>query len=76
MSTSRRAVLGMIATAAVAGPLVTLPATPAFAADLYGSNTDLYADPNLTEGVDYARRLRRHAPVSYTHLTLPTNREV
>lgn len=61
MSTSRRAVLGLIATAAVAGPLVTLPATPALAADLYGSNTDLYADPALTEGVDYARRLRRHA---------------
>lgn len=60
MSTSRRAVLGMIATAAVAGPLVTLPAAPALAADLYDSNTDLYADPDLTEGVDYARRFRRH----------------
>ncbi|TDC82769.1 hypothetical protein E1193_10835 [Micromonospora sp. KC606] len=61
MSTSRRTVLGMIATAAVAGPLVGLSQpTPAFAADLYDSNTDLYSDPNLAEGVDYARRYRRH----------------
>lgn len=27
----------------------------------YPSNTALYADPALTEGVDYARRFRRHA---------------
>ncbi|MEU4289762.1 poly-gamma-glutamate hydrolase family protein [Kribbella sp. NPDC026596] len=26
----------------------------------FASNTDLYADPGLTEGVDYARRFRRH----------------
>ncbi|MDG4830119.1 poly-gamma-glutamate hydrolase family protein [Solwaraspora sp. WMMD1047] len=67
MSTSRRAVLGMIATAAVAGPLAGLSApAPALAADLYDSNTDLYADPNLTEGVDYARRYRRHALLDNT----------
>jgi phage replication-related protein YjqB (UPF0714/DUF867 family) len=28
--------------------------------DTYESNTALYADPNLVEGVDYARRFRRH----------------
>jgi phage replication-related protein YjqB (UPF0714/DUF867 family) len=28
--------------------------------DTYPSNTALYADPNLVEGVDYARRFRRH----------------
>src|SRR5215207_4035760 len=28
--------------------------------DLYPSNTALYADPGLVEGVDYARRSRRH----------------
>jgi phage replication-related protein YjqB (UPF0714/DUF867 family) len=29
--------------------------------DEYPSNTALYADPSLTEGVDYARRYRRHS---------------
>jgi phage replication-related protein YjqB (UPF0714/DUF867 family) len=29
-------------------------------ADTYGSNTELYQDPNLVETVDYARRYRRH----------------
>ena len=28
--------------------------------DTYPSNTALYSDPNLEEGVDYARRYRRH----------------
>lgn len=27
---------------------------------IYASNTELYADPALTEGVDYSRRFRRH----------------
>ncbi len=35
--------------------------TASAAADKYPSNTALYADPALTEGVDYARRFRRHA---------------
>jgi len=35
-------------------------ASEASAADLYPSNTALYADPSLTEGVDYTRRYRRH----------------
>lgn len=39
---------------------VALPRSAAYAADLYPSNTTLYADPALTEGVDYARRYRRH----------------
>ncbi|MER7752311.1 poly-gamma-glutamate hydrolase family protein [Kitasatospora sp. NPDC097643] len=39
---------------------VALRGTPAYAADLYASNTALYADTTLTEGVDYGRRYRRH----------------
>ncbi|MFI5731804.1 poly-gamma-glutamate hydrolase family protein [Kribbella sp. NPDC051587] len=34
--------------------------TASAAADKYPSNTALYADPALAEGVDYARRFRRH----------------
>lgn len=30
------------------------------AADRYHTNTELYADPSLVEGVDYARRYKRH----------------
>ncbi|MFC5884982.1 poly-gamma-glutamate hydrolase family protein [Kitasatospora sp. CM 4170] len=37
-----------------------LGSTPAQAADLYASNTALYSDPALVEGVDYGRRSRRH----------------
>ena len=29
-------------------------------ASLHGKNSELYADPNLAEGLDYARRHRRH----------------
>jgi phage replication-related protein YjqB (UPF0714/DUF867 family) len=37
-------------------------AAPAAATkDTYASNTALYADPKLVEGVDYSRRYRRHA---------------
>ncbi|MFE6748123.1 poly-gamma-glutamate hydrolase family protein [Kitasatospora purpeofusca] len=46
------------ALAAVGGSVVA--ATPAHAADAYASNTALYSDPALTEGVDYGRRSRRH----------------
>jgi phage replication-related protein YjqB (UPF0714/DUF867 family) len=59
----RRALLG----AAVAGTAGIAwwadgTARPAHAADdLYGSNTALYADPELTEGQDYRLRFRRHA---------------
>ncbi|MEK2492126.1 poly-gamma-glutamate hydrolase family protein [Kitasatospora purpeofusca] len=45
------------ALAAVGG---TVGATPALAADAYASNTALYSDPALTEGVDFGRRSRRH----------------
>ncbi|MFD2765962.1 poly-gamma-glutamate hydrolase family protein [Micromonospora eburnea] len=56
----RRTVLAALASAAVATPamLAARPA-PALAADRYGSNTALYADPSLVEGSDYARRYRR-----------------
>ncbi|MFB7382838.1 poly-gamma-glutamate hydrolase family protein [Kitasatospora purpeofusca] len=46
------------ALAAVGGSVVA--ATPARAADAYASNTALYSDPALAEGVDYGRRSRRH----------------
>lgn len=35
-------------------------AAPARAADTYASNTELYANPALVEGIDYGRRYRRH----------------
>ncbi|MFB7905847.1 poly-gamma-glutamate hydrolase family protein [Kitasatospora sp. NPDC056076] len=54
----------LIAALAAAPALSTLGAavgsTPASAADQYPSNTALYADPSLVEGVDYGRRYRRH----------------
>ncbi|MBP2476700.1 phage replication-related protein YjqB (UPF0714/DUF867 family) [Crossiella equi] len=53
---SRRTFLGLLAAGALP---VTLPRT-ALAADRYPSNTALYADPELVEGIDYARRSRRH----------------
>jgi phage replication-related protein YjqB (UPF0714/DUF867 family) len=34
--------------------------SPMINADVYPSNTALYLDPNLVEGVDYGRRYRRH----------------
>ncbi|MBU2670408.1 poly-gamma-glutamate hydrolase family protein [Actinoplanes bogorensis] len=56
---SRRTVLAAFGAAAVP-PLVVTGARPALAADEFGSNTELYANANYTEGVDYARRFRRH----------------
>jgi phage replication-related protein YjqB (UPF0714/DUF867 family) len=35
----------------------------AYAADRYPSNSAMYADPALVEGIDYGRRYRRHAAV-------------
>ncbi|WP_369382533.1 poly-gamma-glutamate hydrolase family protein [Streptomyces sp. cg36] len=58
-SASRRTVLaGLVAAAAGAPLLDTLTAAPAHAADLYASNTALYA--NAVEGVDFGRRFKRH----------------
>lgn len=60
---TRRAALTLLAaTAAAAGGAV--PARPArarAAADVYLSNTHLYADRTLVAGTHYARRFRRHA---------------
>ncbi|MEV4756919.1 poly-gamma-glutamate hydrolase family protein [Micromonospora sp. NPDC049559] len=69
----RRTLLGVLTSAAVGGPYLLTsgsapaagagggePALAAAAADAYPSNTALYADPALAEGVDYARRYRRH----------------
>jgi phage replication-related protein YjqB (UPF0714/DUF867 family) len=57
---SRRSILAAVGAAAIPS-LVAVGARPALAADTYPSNSALYADPALTEGVDYARRFRRHA---------------
>ncbi|MFJ1753023.1 poly-gamma-glutamate hydrolase family protein [Kitasatospora sp. NPDC088134] len=58
---TRRTLITALAAAPAVGALGTvLSATTAHAADLYASNTALYADPALVEGVDYGRRLRRH----------------
>ncbi|WP_109507179.1 poly-gamma-glutamate hydrolase family protein [Nocardioides speluncae] len=59
-TTSRRALLGA---AAASIPVVYLAST-ATAGDLYSSNTDLYRD--LSEGVDFERRLHRHEVTSRT----------
>lgn len=58
--------MGALASAAAAVPAFGVRelfpgAAPAAAtADTYGSNTELYADPELAEGVDYVRRYQRH----------------
>ncbi|MCD9900320.1 poly-gamma-glutamate hydrolase family protein [Streptomyces sp. MT29] len=62
--THRRTVLTALATAAVSGPLLgSLTATPAHATDdldIYTSNTDLYKKLAGQEGVEFARRYKRH----------------
>lgn len=62
--THRRTVLTALATAAVSGPLLgSLTATPAHATgdlDIYTSNTDLYKKLAGKEGVEFARRYKRH----------------
>ena len=57
--TSRRSVLGLLAV----GLPLSVAAEPR-ARDAYASNTALYADPSLVEGVDYARRYNRSASSS------------
>ncbi|MCO8273213.1 poly-gamma-glutamate hydrolase family protein [Actinoplanes sp. TRM 88003] len=60
-SITRRSVLAMFGAAAVPAVVTAAPGPAVAAADEYLSNTDLYAQN--TEGVDYARRFRRHAAV-------------
>jgi phage replication-related protein YjqB (UPF0714/DUF867 family) len=55
MGVRRRVVL-----AAMGGAAVMLNAKGAAAADVYPSNTALYADRSLTQGVDWGLRFRRH----------------
>jgi hypothetical protein len=61
MATLRRAILAMITTAATSAgdPVERGPgdgaAPPTTASDSYPSNTVLYLDPDLVEGVEYAR---------------------
>ncbi|MFI2431161.1 poly-gamma-glutamate hydrolase family protein [Streptomyces sp. NPDC018693] len=69
-NTSRRTVLASVA--AVAAGLPTLNgvvgngAAPAVAADLYGSNSELYTRTADREGIDWMRRFRMGAPVQLT----------
>lgn len=59
---SRRSVLALITVGVPALRGLVSDSAPAVGApDRYPSNTALYADPDLTEGVDYARRYQRHA---------------
>lgn len=62
MNLNRRTLITALATAPVLSLATTaLKSSPAQAADeTYASNTALYADSTLTEGVDYGRRFRRH----------------
>ncbi|MBV2155201.1 poly-gamma-glutamate hydrolase family protein [Kitasatospora sp. SUK 42] len=67
----------LAAAPALASIGLSLRGTPAYAADLYPSNTALYTDPALVEGVDYGRRYRRHliddqSPQSRTALVRTT----
>ncbi|MFI8961587.1 poly-gamma-glutamate hydrolase family protein [Streptomyces sp. NPDC053493] len=68
--TSRRTVLASVA--AVAAGLPTLNAiagngaTPAAAADTYGSNTELYTRTFAKQGTDWQRRFRIGAPLQLT----------
>lgn len=58
--TSRRSVLGLVASVPVLALGELAPDSAAAADDSYLSNTELYADPAVVEGTDYARRFRRH----------------
>ncbi|MFD5464690.1 poly-gamma-glutamate hydrolase family protein [Kitasatospora sp. NPDC127059] len=58
---NRRTLIAAFAAAPALSALgAAVGGSPASAADSYPSNTALYADPTLTEGVDYGRRYRRH----------------
>ncbi|MER6302455.1 poly-gamma-glutamate hydrolase family protein [Kitasatospora sp. NPDC001539] len=58
---NRRTLIAAFAAAPAISTIgAALAGTPANAADLYSSNTALYADPSVVEGVDYGRRYRRH----------------
>ncbi|MEU8763731.1 poly-gamma-glutamate hydrolase family protein [Streptomyces sp. NPDC048659] len=66
-NTSRRSVLASAVAAAAALPTLNAiaggGATPAAAADTYGSNTELYSRTAHLEGTDWMRRFRLGAPV-------------
>ncbi|THA86620.1 poly-gamma-glutamate hydrolase family protein [Streptomyces sp. A0592] len=69
---SRRTLLaGFVAAAAGAPLLNAFTAAPAYAADSYLSNTRLYADPANVEGVDFARRFKRHEMLDTSRATTP-----
>ncbi|MCP9988489.1 MULTISPECIES: poly-gamma-glutamate hydrolase family protein [Streptomyces] len=68
--TSRRAVLTALAAAAVTGPLLDTATAPrahaAGESDVYASNTDLYTRLAGREGIDFARRYRRHEVLDHS----------
>jgi phage replication-related protein YjqB (UPF0714/DUF867 family) len=69
-NTSRRTVLASVAAVAAGVPTLNAVmgsgATPAAAADQYGSNTELYTRTAAKEGTDWMRRFRIGAPVQVT----------
>ncbi|MER7274981.1 poly-gamma-glutamate hydrolase family protein [Dactylosporangium sp. NPDC000244] len=67
MGMQRRALLAAIGGAALVAPALSVQS--AAAADVYPSNTALYADPALVEGTDWGRRFRRHAAVDDSETT-------
>ncbi|GAA3507277.1 poly-gamma-glutamate hydrolase family protein [Streptomyces showdoensis] len=72
-NTSRRSVLASAVAAAAALPTLNAiagsGATPAAAADTYGSNTELYSKNAALEGTDWMRRFRIGAPAAVTDNT-------
>jgi phage replication-related protein YjqB (UPF0714/DUF867 family) len=64
--TSRRSVLGLL----TVGLPLSVAAEPR-TLDAYASNTALYADPSLVEGVDYARRHQGHGIPRSTAVVAP-----
>ncbi|MFL4905868.1 poly-gamma-glutamate hydrolase family protein [Streptomyces sp. MMS24-I2-30] len=73
ITASRRSVLTVLAAAGLGTALPTaLGAVPtAAAADNYASNTDLYQQLAGLEGIDFARRYRRHAYTDDDQSTSP-----
>ncbi|MFF2719236.1 poly-gamma-glutamate hydrolase family protein [Streptomyces sp. NPDC058011] len=74
-SADRRTVLTALASAAVCGPLAASPAHATDDLDIYTSNTDLYKKLAGQEGVEFARRYKRHEYADHsTPQRFPYNR--
>jgi phage replication-related protein YjqB (UPF0714/DUF867 family) len=70
-STSRRTVLTALAATTLGGPFLSgaaaAPAHAAGEADRYESNTDLYTKLAGREGIDFARRYKRHEYADHSY---------